>query len=90
MTQGNGKTGVLGYLGMVFLLSLCGWMIYEVVRKISTLPQLEQEKFSLVMHFFFFVFFFATEFSFKSKNAGATEKDTLWLMTLPIQCQPSL
>ena len=84
-SRGKDKTGVLGYLGMFFVLLMCVFMVYQVVAHMFKVPFHEQESFSLVLHLVLVLFFFAFQFSFKSKNAGATEQDTLWLMTLPIR-----
>ena len=84
VAQGQGKRGVLGVLGILMFVFFLLFMISELIAKVLRLSFAEQETVLILLHLVIVIFFFASEFSFKAKNVGATEKDTVWLMTLPI------
>jgi len=84
MTQGRDKTGVLGWLGLLFLIMIVVVMFYDFTGSILELAGQDQSSFLLFINTIIILLFFAVEFSFNAKDAGSTEKDTIWLMTLPL------
>ncbi len=85
ITQGHEKKGLVNFLGMLFLLLIIGVFVSQFSEKLIQLEEPEKGYFLLSLQLSMIGLFFGSEFSFNAKDAGSTEKDTEWLMTLPIQ-----
>ena len=85
ITQGHEKKGVVNFVGMLFLLLIVLVFVSQFSEKLMQLEEPEKGYFLLSLLLSMMGLFFGAEFSFNAKDAGSTEKDTQWLMTLPVQ-----
>ena len=81
---GKKNNPILSFLGIIFLLFIVSVLIGDMVYSLQKKPFIDQKSFFSLTSLILSVFFISSEFALQNKDAGTTEEEVHWLMTLPV------